>query len=76
MTSLERLKKLCTSPTMTYSDKHEKGFVAPLLANFILNTNNNAIKNSDGRRYFVVDISPKYLKDYIPNNRGIDRVVC
>ena len=59
-----KLKDMITGSSFTYSDKYEKSFEAPNLNNYILNTNCEAIKHSEGRRYFILDLNTKYLQDF------------
>ena len=59
-----RLKDTITSNEMIYSDKYEKSFSALNINNYIINTNVDSIKGADGRRYFCLDLSTKYLEDH------------
>lgn len=47
-----------------YADKYEKAFEAVNINNYIINTNVDALKNSEGRRYFILHISTKYRQNY------------
>ena len=58
------LKDLITSDYASYTDKYEKRFTAVNNNNYIVNTNHNAIKSANGRRYFVADINPRKLNDF------------
>jgi hypothetical protein len=52
-----RLKKMSTSTKMTYENNHEKSYEAKNLNNYAILSNNDAIKDDEGRRYFILDIS-------------------
>jgi hypothetical protein len=58
-----RLKRDTTSDTCTYEEKHEKAFTARNISNYIINSNVDAIKDDDGRRYFILDLSNKRKGD-------------
>lgn len=58
------LKKSVTSSTQNYSDKFEKRFICENLNNYIINTNVEALKHSEGRRYFLLDVSTHRKQDY------------
>ena len=51
------LKDLITNNKMTYAEKYMKPIQANNLNNYILNSNNSAIQDDDGRRYFILDLS-------------------
>ena len=52
-----RLKKMATSSKMVYENKYEKPYEAKNINNYVILSNNDAIKDDDGRRYFILDIS-------------------
>jgi hypothetical protein len=52
-----RLKRDTTSDTCIYEEKNEKAFTARNISNYIINSNVDAIKDDDGRRYFILDLS-------------------
>lgn len=52
-----RLKRNTTSDTCTYEEKNEKLFVAKNISNYIINSNVDAIKDDNGRRYFILDLN-------------------
>lgn len=58
-----KLKEAVTGATMIYSDKNVKSYEAKNINNYILNSNNNAIKDDEGRRYFILDLSTKRKGD-------------
>lgn len=57
------LKRWITSNTYTLQDKHIKSYQTHNINNYILNSNNDAIKDDDGRRYFILDVSHKYMRN-------------
>ena len=59
-----KLKQMITGKDYNFSDKFEKKIVDQLLSNFIINSNVESLKNSDGRRYFILDLSTERIKDY------------
>lgn len=52
-----RLKKMATSTKMIYENKYEKPYEAKNMNNYAILSNNDAIKDDEGRRYFILDIS-------------------
>ena len=52
-----RLKKMATSDSMTYEDKYVKPYESRNLNSYVILSNNDAIKDDDGRRYFILDVS-------------------
>jgi hypothetical protein len=52
-----RLKKMATSTSMTYEDKYVKPYEARNINSYVVLSNNDAIKDDDGRRYFILDVS-------------------
>jgi hypothetical protein len=60
------LKRMITSSNITLQDKCTKAYESTNINNYILCSNNDAIKDDDGRRYFILDISTKKLgnRDY------------
>ena len=59
-----KLKDLATGTQLAYTEKYEKTFQAENITNFIINTNVDAIKHSEDRRYFIADISLERQQDY------------
>lgn len=59
-----KIKDWVTSDTMLYSDKMEKQFEAKNYNNYVINANHEAIKESQGRRYFIVDVSTVHETDH------------
>lgn len=59
------LKDFITGLMTWYSDKYEKAFEARNINNYIINANVEALKNSDGRRYFIVPLSTKRKGDFV-----------
>jgi hypothetical protein len=58
-----RLKTWATSDKITYTEKYMKSFESNNINNYIINTNNEAIKGADGRRYMCLDVSSKRYQD-------------
>lgn len=63
------LKRQITCPTIMIEDKNEKRIEQPNMNNYILLSNNDAIKDDDGRRYFITDLncSRVFDKEYFNN---------
>lgn len=57
------LKEWITSDTVAYSEKYMVGYTASNINNYIINTNTDAVKGANGRRYFICDLSTKYKGD-------------
>jgi hypothetical protein len=66
------LKRYITSTTYTLEVKNMTPYQANNINNYILNSNNDSIKDDDGRRYFILDVSTKYFQDkqYFGNLRS------
>ena len=58
-----KLKQMITGNELNYSDKYEKKVSDINLNNYIINTNVEAIQHSEGRRYFILDVSSEKMKD-------------
>jgi hypothetical protein len=58
-----RLKRYITSNTMTVENKNVNSYDAPNLNNYVILSNNDAIKDDDGRRYFILDLATHRQKD-------------
>jgi hypothetical protein len=52
-----RIKRDVTSTTCNYEKKNETSFIGNNINNIIINSNVDAIKNDEGRRYFILDLS-------------------
>jgi hypothetical protein len=59
-----KLKDLVTSQICVYANKYIAPSACENISNFIINTNVNAIKHSEGRRYFILDLSNKRKSDF------------
>ena len=57
------LKRQITSPTLQIEAKGKDVREEANLNNYILASNNDCIQDDDGRRYYILDISTKYVKD-------------
>lgn len=51
------LKKMITSTNINYQNKCTKAYESNNINNYILISNNDSVKDDDGRRYFILDIS-------------------
>ena len=52
-----RLKRDSTSDTIVLEDKHTKAYTTNNMNNYAVLSNNDSIKDDDGRRYFILDIA-------------------
>jgi hypothetical protein len=59
-----KIKGYATNPTMQFRDLYEKSIVAKNVFNCIIQTNVEAIKNSDQRRIVIMPINTRRIKDY------------
>jgi hypothetical protein len=59
-----KLKRWSTSSEVIYSDKYIKSYESNNINNYIINTNVEAIKASEGRRYYILDLSTKYKNNH------------
>ena len=59
------LKKNITEPKAMYEAKHENSFQADNVNNTILNSNLEALKDSEGRRYMLEPITTKRREDHV-----------
>ena len=57
MSVSSRLKRYATSQTITLEDKNVKAYTANNIMNIIIASNNDAVMDDDGRRYFILDIA-------------------
>lgn len=57
------LKRMITSNRITLQNKCTKAYESNNLNNYILCSNNDAIKDDDGRRYFILDIATHKVGD-------------
>jgi len=57
------LKRQITSPTLMIESKGVDAREEKNLNNYVILSNNDAIQDDDGRRYFILDISTKYVKN-------------
>ena len=59
-----KLKTLATEKTTVYRDCFEKAIQADNISNFVINTNVEAIKNTEGRRIIIAPINNSRIGDY------------
>jgi hypothetical protein len=59
-----KLKRIITSTTETYEEKNQKQFQAKNLANYMIDSNNDTIKDDEGRRFYIADVSTKYRENH------------
>ena len=57
------LKRMITSNRISLQNKGTKSYEAENINNYILLSNNDAIKDDEGRRYFILDVSTHRLDD-------------
>jgi phage/plasmid-associated DNA primase len=57
------LKRMITSNRISLQNKGTKAYEAENINNYILLSNNDAIKDDEGRRYFILDVSTHRLED-------------
>lgn len=57
------LKRMITSGNITLQNKCTKAYESNNINNYILCSNNDAIKDDDGRRYFILDIATHKVGD-------------
>jgi len=55
-----RLKRYATGKTYILEPKHGAMYQAENINNYILNSNNDAIKDDEGRRFYILDVSHEY----------------
>lgn len=59
-----KLKTFTTEKFCVYRDLYEKAVQAENISNFQINTNVESIKDSNGRRYIILDLNPSHIEDY------------
>lgn len=57
------LKRMITSPRINLQNKGTKAYESNNMNNYILCSNNDAIKDDEGRRYFILDVSTHRVGD-------------
>ena len=57
------LKRFITSNTFLLEGKNKDAVQLNNINNYVINSNNDAIKDDEGRRYFILDINHKYKDD-------------
>lgn len=57
------LKRMITSSNISLQNKCTKSYESNNINNYILCSNNDAIKDDDGRRYFILDMSTDRIGD-------------
>lgn len=58
------LKRMITSDNIVYQNKCTKSYEAINMNNYILISNNDAVKDDDGRRFFILDISTEEVGNH------------
>lgn len=58
-----KLKRYSTSDTIMLESKGEKRFQATNINNIMINTNHDCIREDEGRRVYILDVSPKRKGD-------------
>lgn len=58
-----KLKSWITSDKIVFENKFENSFESHNISNYIVLSNRDCIKHSNGRRYFTLDLSTKYLNN-------------
>jgi hypothetical protein len=58
------IKRLITSPTTCYEEKNQKRLQAKNISNYIIDSNNDSIKDDEGRRFYIADLSLKYRENH------------
>ena len=66
------LKRMITSDRITLQNKCTKAYESTNINNYILCSNNDAVKDDDGRRYFILDISTHKVGDLQYYNKLYD----
>lgn len=59
-----KLKRYITSDVYSIEEKFLKSIQTNNMNNYIINSNNDAIRDDDGRRYFILDVSHKYRENF------------
>ncbi len=59
-----KIKSMATEKELTFSDKYEKAVTAKNLMNIVINTNENALKDTEGRRVYELPFSTKRKSDH------------
>lgn len=58
-----RLKRIITSPTINIEVKGQDAYEIENINNYILISNNDAIKDDEGRRYYILDLNNSRVGD-------------
>ena len=58
------LRSLITETIAFYEQKNEAAFQATNLVNALLVSNDDSVPRSEGRRYFIADLSTKHVQDH------------
>lgn len=64
MSMSSTLKRQITSETIGIHGKQENRFQIRNINNYTIDSNNDAIKDDEGRRYFILDVSHKHKEDH------------
>ena len=58
-----KIKTMATGTTLEFEEKNQKSFVAENISNSIIATNNEAIRETEGRRIYNADVSSRRKND-------------
>ena len=58
------LKRYITEKTYVLEAKYAGSYQAENINNYVINSNNDSIRDDDGRRYFICDVSHKYKDNH------------
>jgi hypothetical protein len=56
-----KLKRYITSSTILLEEKNKNSYKADNLNNSVINSNCDAVKEDDGRRFFIADVSTRFI---------------
>jgi hypothetical protein len=59
-----RLKRIITSKTFLMEGKNKDSVQVENINNYLIDSNNDSIKDDEGRRFFILDVSHKYKENH------------